>query len=97
MNKVKVSWKVSKDLSSKEMLISELMILQSGAGYYIGRLCADLVEFAPNVFPEPYSRESGYYPTKESAEKAMKEGFPLRDCVENNYGYANGMLSLTAK
>ena len=41
-------------------------VLRSAAGYYIGFCCPKC---------GPYSRESGYYPNKEAAEKAMKEGF----------------------
>lgn len=38
-----------------------LGVYQSAAGYYIGTMC--------NC--GPYSRESGYYPTKEAALQAM--------------------------
>ena len=44
-------------------------VLQSAAGYYIGTFC--------NC--GPYSRESGYYPSREHAEKAMKAGGFERD------------------
>lgn len=40
-------------------------ILSTPAGYYIGTFC-------PN--DGPYSRESGYYPTPEAAQKALDEG-----------------------
>lgn len=33
---------------------------------------------------EPYCRASEYYPGKVDAEKALKTGFVLRDCVEIN-------------
>lgn len=39
-------------------------VLRSAAGYYIGTRC--------NC--GPYSRESGYYPTREKAEEALKAG-----------------------
>ena len=42
----------------------ELQVLQSGAGYYIGTFC--------NC--GPYSRESGYYRTREEADAAMTAG-----------------------
>jgi hypothetical protein len=90
-------WDISKELSTGELLISVLMVLRSAAGYYIGRMCMDLVEFYPNYIEEPYSRESGYYPTEEAAQAELKGGFSVRDCVENNHAYANGLLSLTAK
>jgi hypothetical protein len=39
-----------------------MQVLHSGAGYYVGTWC-------PNC--GPYSRESGYYRTKEEAYKAL--------------------------
>lgn len=42
----------------------KLRVLQSAAGYYIGTFC-------PNC--GPYSRESGYYKTKEEATKALNK------------------------
>jgi hypothetical protein len=36
-------------------------VLESGAGFYIGTMCND----------GPYSRESGYFPTREEAETAF--------------------------
>lgn len=40
-------------------------VLRSAAGYYIGFLCDDC---------GPYSRESGYYPKMEVAQKALDSG-----------------------
>jgi len=42
----------------------ELDVHMSGAGYYIGTFCGC----------GPYSRESGYYPTREAAEAALESG-----------------------
>ena len=42
----------------------EAKVLRSGAGYYIGTFCDC----------GPYSRESGYYPSREAAEKALDDG-----------------------
>lgn len=39
-------------------------VQMSAAGYYIGTVCEC----------GPYSRESGYYKTREQAESALKEG-----------------------
>ncbi len=39
-------------------------VLQSAAGYYVGTFCDC----------GPYSRESGYYSTRQSAEAALKSG-----------------------
>ena len=88
-------WPVSEELSTDECWISKLMILKT-AVYYIGRMCLDRGEDGL-PFPEPYSRESGYYRTKEEAERALAEGFIERDCVENNLAYTNGSLSRTAR
>ena len=43
-----------------------LRVLQSAAGYYVGR-----VEISPEGYEFPYCRESGYYPTREKAESAL--------------------------
>jgi len=76
------------------------MVMQSAAGYYIGRACVetnvDSSDFMDG-FEEPYSRESGYYSTEEAATEALGEGFPVRDCIENNYAYSTGALSLKAE
>lgn len=44
----------------------ELRVLHSPAGYYIGTQC--------DTACGPWSRESGYYDTKEEAERALKAG-----------------------
>ena len=59
--------------------VSTLMVLQSAAGYYIGRTYWD-DEFE---FEGPYSRESGYYPTQDAAAAALNKDDYYRDCVEN--------------
>lgn len=40
------------------------MVCKSAAGYYIGRYCNE----------GPYSRESGYFRTREDAENALNTG-----------------------
>lgn len=47
----------------------DIEVQRSAAGYYIGFFC-------PNC--GPYSRESGYFPTREEAEKALNSGFYVR-------------------
>ena len=69
------------------MVISELKILRSAAGYYIGRTCKE--DGLP--FEEPYSRESGYYPTEKAAENDLHT-FDVRDCVENEHAYNTGVI-----
>lgn len=62
--------------------MTDLKVLHSNAGYYIGRTDNG----------DPYSRESGYYRSYEEAEKELKNGFEVRDCVENNFAYDSGNL-----
>ena len=45
-----------------ESTVSELKVMKSTAGYYIGRDCIE----------GPYSRESHYFPTVGLAESALK-------------------------
>jgi hypothetical protein len=76
------------------------MVMQSAAGYYIGRSCQETDEQSDDYLggmEEPFSRESEYFPTEEAAQKALNEGFAVRDCVENNYAYSIGTLSLKAE
>ena len=42
----------------------KIAVHRSGAGFYVGTSCQC----------GPYSRESGYYPTREGAEKALASG-----------------------
>lgn len=63
--------------------ISKLKVMQSNAGYYIGRYCID----EDDSFKPPYSRESGYYKSKEEAAKALVTGFIRRVADENAYVY----------
>lgn len=54
-------------MNTREKLrIGKLEVLRSAAGWYIGRLCID-----SDGCQQPYSRESGYYLTKEAAETAL--------------------------
>lgn len=70
------------------MQISELKVMKSAAGYYIGRSCVE--DGLP--FEQPYSRESGYYPTKEAAEGDL-DTFDVRICAENEHAYETGVIS----
>ena len=70
------------------MEISDLKVMKSAAGFYIGRSCID--EEMPG-FDQPYSRESGYYGSYESAAADIKT-FPVRVCVENEYAYDSGTI-----
>ena len=69
------------------LTISELKVMHSAAGYYIGRSCFD------EGFEEPYSRESGYM-TKEQAEAQLAaDSFVVRECAENDYAYSTGVIA----
>lgn len=43
--------------------------MQSAAGYYIGRTYIDEEYFGAEL---PYSRDTGYFPTKEDAEEYLQ-------------------------
>ena len=66
-------------------MFSELKVMSSNAGYYIGRSSTE--------YGDPYSRESDYYPTYGAAEKDLNnKTFVVRDCSENNFAYDTGTL-----
>ena len=53
-----------------EELVSDPMVLESAAGFYIGELCLD----QEYKIPMPYSRLSfGYYQTREEAQQELDE------------------------
>jgi len=68
---------------------SDLTVMHSGAGYYIGRSYRD----EELGYDEPGSRESDYYSSKSEAQKDLDNGsFAVRDCSENNSAYGRGDL-----
>ena len=67
---------------------SELKVLKSHAGWYIGRMFWN----EDGGFEEPGSRESGYIDSKEEAERELRTGFETRSCIENDAAYASGTL-----
>lgn len=58
------------------MSISNLMVLKSAAGYYLGRLTK-----LPDGTDVPYSRESDYFSSSEIAERHLESMFGDSDCV----------------
>jgi len=52
-----------------------IVVTSSMAGYYVGQL---------EPCGAPYSRLSDYYKRREDAEKALKEGWGLRENLEND-------------
>jgi hypothetical protein len=59
---------------------SELKVMRSAAGYYVGTTCTT------DGFEEPGSRDSGYFPTKEQAQKYLD----MVNEVENPQEYLRG-------
>jgi hypothetical protein len=51
---------------------SELMVLQSAAGYYVGTKFQEFDAHGTVVWEEPGSRDSGYHPTPESAAAELR-------------------------
>ena len=66
-----------------DIKFSELMVLNSPAGFYIGR----------NMFDEefeswmPGTRESGYFTKEDADHKLLKGSFEVRICMENDALY----------
>ena len=71
-----------------DICYSDLKVLNSMAGFYIGRTCWD-----PDPgFEEPGSRESEYFRTHGEAERALESGECVaRDCAENEFAYSRGL------
>lgn len=68
--------------------VTDLQVLKSNAGYYIGRSYFD-TEFG---FIGPYSRESAYMSKQDADQALASKDFQVRDCIENNAAYSNGQL-----
>ena len=68
---------------------SELQVLRSAGGYYIGRMYADEDMGGMLV---PGTRESDYFESEEEAASALKHGFPVRQCMENDMLYSSCVL-----
>lgn len=70
-----------------DLYYSDKQVLRSAAGYFIGTTCWD-EDYGG--FEDMGSRESGYYETKEAAEKALKLETYDRICEENIFAYKQG-------
>ncbi len=55
---------------SETISISDYQVMQSAAGYYIGRTSVERTEEGWE-YPAPYDRASGYYATEEAAKKDL--------------------------
>lgn len=100
LNNTNIDSTFNSDLSQGTNKVSLLHVMKSNAGYYIGRYCIETDEESCDYmggYEEPYSRESGYFGSYIDAHEALRTGFELRDCIENNYLYGEGGLSLNGK
>ena len=68
--------------------VSDLKVMQSAAGYYIGRSYFD----TDYGFEGPYSRESEYMTKADAVERLKHDTYKVRDCIENNAMYDAGDL-----
>jgi hypothetical protein len=53
---------------AEKVSYSDLQVMQSNAGYYVGTICT-----GEDGFQEPGSRDTGYFRTRKEAEAALKE------------------------
>lgn len=63
-------------MENKNEYISDLQVMRSQAGWYVGRGywdCEMLGEWDQVSYPLPYSRDSEYFPTFKDAEKYLNE------------------------
>ncbi len=78
-----------------DVWVTDLTVLRSNAGWYIGRMCwNEDADFDFGGFEEPYTRESEYFPTREAAEAAHRSlSFEGREyAIENRAAYEEGVL-----
>jgi hypothetical protein len=73
---------LNKPIPKSDGTYSELKVLRSNAGYYIGRTFMTL-----EGWEDMGSRESDYFKSKEEAEEALTAGFEWRDASENRFMY----------
>ena len=52
------------------LVVSNVCVCESNAGYYVGRYCAEYIGDGMWL-PQPYERLSGYYITKEGASEEL--------------------------
>lgn len=62
---------------AKVIEISEYKVMESAAGFYVGRSC--LTAYDGDIIPEPYDRASEYFETYEDAESYLKYICPEDD------------------
>jgi hypothetical protein len=64
---------------AKVIEISDYKVMESAAGFYVGRSC--LTAYDGDVIPEPYDRASDYFETYEAAESYLHYISPEDDDV----------------
>lgn len=55
---------------AKVIEISDYKVMESAAGFYVGRSC--LTAYDGDVIPEPYDRASDYFETQEEAASYLR-------------------------
>ena len=68
----------TRDYITNKAGYTDLQVLQSGAGFYIGTMYNN-----PDGFQEPGSRDSGYFATREEAEKELQNWCEAEDIPHN--------------
>lgn len=68
------------------LVVSELMVLKSAAGYYWGRC------YLEDGYVGPFMRESAIYYKTEADALLDKDTFPIRMCLENDALYEGGVI-----
>ena len=89
-------------LQDDTLKVSTLMVMMSGAGFYIGRFCMETDRSSDSYYggrAEPYIRVSeAYFQTEELAKAALdSKTYTIRRCIENDYVYEKYPLLKTAK
>ena len=70
---------------------SQLQVLSSNAGFFIGRLCWVEEDGLPG-YQDMGSRETEYFKTREEAQRFLdSDTFDVRGCAENEFAYSQGL------
>ena len=69
---------------AKVIDISDYKVMESAAGFYVGRSC--LTAYDGDIIPEPYDRASDYFETHEAAASYLRYISPEEPDVEIDDG-----------
>lgn len=87
-----IPWQYIINEKDSVLVVSDMMAMKSAASYYMGRTCLT-IEYDQPLYTEQFSRESEYYLDKEiMLLEYNKKIMSIRNCIENNTAYANGIL-----